>query len=1077
MSATVAGSATIQTAMIFASGPVDIFNSGNSHAMVFDGPWFGDAPVHLGGSRLELRGDRSEFAGAFRIAGVVNAFDEGSLGPSVADIEVAAGGSLMVGQAITSNSFSVGPSGAASVGASTYTGKVQLLGDARLTGTGVLSSALEVHGNSNSVSSLTLNGTSGPGSVRLSGVRLRGPVEHLGTTTFENLAGTLETAATFAGDIDVRSTLQVNAVMTAPRLTLNGDLLQTAVGGQVSVDELRWLTGNLNAQLAGTSRVRKNGFQNVTLQSFGSFSGELSVERGRMAVGTTSLGGAQASISVAAQNDSEIVLRRFSTIANAIHLLNADGPGNEGALRGDTEGTVSGAVHLGSVGSTLGGQFHISGPISGGDLRFGTNSVITLSNPNNLLSGALMTNGGEIKLAGAGRISAARVSIGASSYLVLENSTASTNVADRIADSTPVDFDGGTLRFRVPSDASASERIGSLNLARGTGSIQFVSSVSGPTQGQINVGTINRQRGTALGINNSDFQLGGRFKVRPETTLPLNDNIVGGWARAGRYFLTQTVNGLVPLSTTYQGPINSAAPASNVELTTSSTLTSDLTINSFGAFNTLNLGGRTLTIDTGGIIGGNNLSNGFVRPGIASEIVLHGGSDLATISASFIDGPSGATDLVIAEENRVALSGNNTYTGRTYVHGELIASSLSALPPMRDVFVHEGRLRFNVDSPMPFELGVLNLSGNSVLEQQNVAVRPTHISVESGDSLAQFTGSAPFLKAGRGIFRLRGDSPSWNGPIEVAGGLLTVVREFSATAPAGSGTITVRPGGKVSVFNVMNPIVLDGGTLAGHNGIGAVTVTSDSRIEAGASGSFTEFRPTLGIDDGRTVVRSGFGTLVFVNDTRISGALIDDLIEFVPPLGGMVLRPATGKRAWGGGTFGGTVEFGSGGVFSPGDSVGTMHARAATVGFNGGIFEFDLSAATGTPGEDWDLLNLDSSLSFLNGNATLLIKPRSIDPTTGVPAALAGFDPTVPHTWQIIGAEFLTGNVSGRIVIDAVSFVTQNPGAAPGTFSAFAVDGRVFVRYIPEPALALPIAMVLGFGRTFVRCGSVRRVA
>jgi len=231
---------------------------------------------------------------------------------------------------------------------------------------------------------------------------------------------------------------------------------------------------------------------------------------------------------------------------------------------------------------------------------------------------------------------------------------------------------------------------------------------------------------------NIDGVIGDATRAFFTSAPTLSNNLVGGWAVVERDFASYTTGtGLGALNQTgYAGyspntilTVAASAPTENIRLTTNAptlttttTLTDDrdinaLAINAAGA-STLDLGGFTLSLRSGGLIASNNIDNTAITiqngnitagaPGVGGDLYLHALSyvngDTNTINrdtnigANIIDNGAGVVTLVInADDGRgtgvagllgataTTLSGFNTYTGGTFINsGRVILATPGA---------------------------------------------------------------------------------------------------------------------------------------------------------------------------------------------------------------------------------------------------------------------------------------------------------------------------------------------------------------------------------------------------------------
>ncbi|MBL9081119.1 MAG: PEP-CTERM sorting domain-containing protein, partial [Planctomycetales bacterium] len=193
---------------------------------------------------------------------------------------------------------------------------------------------------------------------------------------------------------------------------------------------------------------------------------------------------------------------------------------------------------------------------------------------------------------------------------------------------------------------------------------------------------------------------------------------------------------------------------------------------------------------------------------------------------------------------------------------------------------------------------------------------------------------------------------------------------------------------------------------------------------------------------------------------------------------GVVNAPVTvenGGLLQGAGTVG-AVNLRSGGIVSPGNSVGTLTTTAASTNqWYGGAtvyFEFKnadtdpLTAGTqGTAGTDWDYLDLvDGSLTI---NATsadrITIRIDSWLPNNTGHGQADSFDPSGSYRWLFVRA---TGGITFTSGTDVFELETTTPGfgvfgtgnpytmVPGGNFRIAAIGNELYIEYdaVPEPS-------------------------
>jgi autotransporter-associated beta strand protein len=352
--------------------------------------------------------------------------------------------------------------------------------------------------------------------------------------------------------------------------------------------------------------------------------------------------------------------------------------------------------------------------------------------------------------------------------------------------------------------------------------------------GSLTLGALTRRPGTRVRFTTGDFglgpdqslavgQLGGHVYFATPPTL--NDGLIGGWAVVSRSyprFAGYGPAGVESVAGTGQD-VNVAAPETNLELGASAVLASSRTVNSLRVAHpaALDLGGHTLTVDSGGVIihgsdaaGPPNLYNGTLVPGPSAggEMYFYGGRITATVA----DGPGGPTTPVF--DGVTYLGGASTYTGATYVNGDAVLhlTGPDALPAGTDAVLDEGTVIFDYNSATPLKLGALRMRGHGgggIVGGQR-PVDAAAYDLELGRITSGLAGSGPMTKRTDGTVQITGgDRSAFTGTVDVLAGVLQV--DSLGDGPA-TGRVRVDPGAEVRVAGWLdNPIELRGGGITG----------------------------------------------------------------------------------------------------------------------------------------------------------------------------------------------------------------------------------------------------------------------
>jgi autotransporter-associated beta strand protein len=288
------------------------------------------------------------------------------------------------------------------------------------------------------------------------------------------------------------------------------------------------------------------------------------------------------------------------------------------------------------------------------------------------------------------------------------------NVPDRVA--SPVLLNGGALRlYGTPGDDSA-EELPYVSVMAGVSTIECTRGAGGLAM--LTLSQLDTSYGTTVRFSGADLGAASRVYVNPLWGgLPLDDGLIGGWATVGSDFATyDALAGVLPLATYALVDINSATAADNLAVAGPSWLTGDRNLNSLklAGGGSVDLAGHTLNIESGGLILGppdpsgppGALAGGRLTAGRAepyAELLVHLAAPAYALGADLVDNPGGSISLIVSGDGSPArpggptlvLSGNNTYTGPTYVNACTVAVDSDARlgDPAGPVVLTGGTLR------------------------------------------------------------------------------------------------------------------------------------------------------------------------------------------------------------------------------------------------------------------------------------------------------------------------------------------------------------------------------------------------
>ncbi|MFO1484003.1 MAG: autotransporter-associated beta strand repeat-containing protein [Verrucomicrobiaceae bacterium] len=360
----------------------------------------------------------------------------------------------------------------------------------------------------------------------------------------------------------------------------------------------------------------------------------------------------------------------------------------------------------------------------------------------NTYTGPSLFNGGRVQLLDNGRLSGTTsIEISNATFLSTASnaSTEGFSITDRINDAATISLRGAMFQLRGRAALYVTETFGAVTLGEGNSIIDFSEPGTAVNQMDATFASFARASGTHATVRflnidatpNDDQRLFINTLNGVATTNigdGLTNNLIGGWATFEREFASyipgQGVGALNTQGFAGYSPnlINDGITTDNIRIalpTAGSTtlLTSSRTINSLAMIDpgsatgssTLDLGGNTLTLVSGGLIVSPitdgfsiNVINGSLTAGsvgVGGELFFHGlqwinnqadntGNRDINLSASIIDNGGGAVTLVIggnqgrgtaAATNDVFVTGNNTYSGGTWVNsGRIVLNNTSA---------------------------------------------------------------------------------------------------------------------------------------------------------------------------------------------------------------------------------------------------------------------------------------------------------------------------------------------------------------------------------------------------------------
>lgn len=702
------------------------------------------------------------------------------------------------------------------------------------------------------------------------------------------------------------------------------------------------------------------------------------------------------------------------------------------------------------------------------------------------------------------------ITISQGATLKLTNDNTNGNSANRIADGVAITLNGGTFNFGASTAGSTTfaETVGQLNMSSGSGRIITTAASGSGSSSTLTFASLNRTGGTTFSFATTTSLGAAANKILFASAPTVDDGgLIGGWATAGSQdFAAYGANGVVVA--TYQAT-NAAETGwqqqHNIKLTTGQTLTADRQVNALalvtpGAGIGLNLGGFTLRVESGGVLGsqsanGNStISNGNLTAGnganTAGELFIMDSQPNTrpiTISANIVDNGSGAVSLVTSgningSASTIILSGTGSnYSGTTTIAGgeTRLGFSLAnnkALTVATGSTLNLGGLTHAVDG----------LSGGGTIGITNTAAGGASnslLSLGNSNGSATFTGNLTASGlSGRDLDIVKNGT----GTQVIAG------NDFRDVTVSGSPSTTTINNGtlqfakQVSLYNnnssrwnATNLVVNSGGTLALNvGGSGEFTSANVDTIKAlgSTTGGFKggsslgldttnaaggNFSYGSGIGDTNAGANSvgltklGTGSLTLTGTSTYTGAtLVSAGSLFVNgALGSTTVTVNAGATFGGTGTVGGNVTVGAA-SYAAGASAGSLEI-AGNLNLGAGsntAVELGGTAFTLNGTEEYDRTKLTGAASILNlGGGTLdisLINGFSLAENQAF--GIFQLEETATRTgsfWGLAGDGSLVGNFGGLDL-----FITYSGNFSDSGTIETSGGNDIVLYTVPEPA-------------------------
>jgi len=866
---------------------------------------------------------------------------------------------------------------------------------------------------------------------------------------------------------------------TVGSVVLNDGAIEGGAGARIVAGQFLVSNGSISAVLAGAGALTKNSAGTVVLSGQNAYTGETTVNAGRLVLGgsgvlwstapltmnggTLDLGGDFINrVSVLRLNGGEI--ERGSISATSVEALVGSVSAGFGGLGSFTKNgaglvtllgvsTYSGGttVNEGTLSLVLDNALNGSGAVrvNQGELSLGTSRQAV---------GVLTLAGGVIR---GGSVSGASYEVQAGTLMTalvgsggLTKSTGGTVNLNTVASYTGgTTVNGGTLALGLSNALNAGGAVtvagGDLILGATAQTVGAFRLVDGAVQGGIlTAGSFGLENGLVSGV------LGGVGAVTKSTagtvTLGGANTLTGAMAITGGTLALGGAGLLTLGSVTVSGALTALALGATEQtvgafrLVDGSVSNGSLMAGSFGVENGLVsavLGGAgTLTKSTAGTVtlSGANALTGAMD--ITGGTLAIGGAGLLTSGSVTVGGAAvlalGATAQTVGAFRLVdgAVQGGTLTAGSFGVENGLVSAVLSGSGMLTKSTAGTVTLggANTLTGAMAITGGTLALGGAGLLTRGSVMV--------SGTAVLALGATAQTV----GAFRLVDGSVS-NGSLTA--GSFDVENGLVSAVLGGAGTLTKRTAGTVTLGGantLAGAVAITGGTLAlGGAGLltsGSVTLSGASTVLGlGATAQTVgAFRLVDGVVSNGSLTAGSFDVENGLVSAVLGGAgTLTKRTAGTVTLGGA--NTLTGAVAITGGTLalGGTGSLTSGSVTLSGAStVLALGATAQSVGafrlVDGSVSNGSLTAGT------FDVEN--GLVSAVLGGAGTLTKSTAGTVTLGGANTLAGAVAITGGTLALSGAGLLT---SGSVTVGGAATVLAL-GATAQTVAAFRlVDGTV----------------------------------
>ena len=647
---------------------------------------------------------------------------------------------------------------------------------------------------------------------------------------------------------------------------------------------------------------------------------------------------------------------------------------------------------------------------------------------------------------------------------------------------TPINIEGA-IHVEIVSGATvlsnASSTYGGGTTVDGAGMLILgASSVGGapdnPASGPVGIAPLTFGDGGSMGMSANNLTLANTLVVNTDGSLSV------GSGSSYDLNLTGTIHG-----------------GAELDWDSTGTLTLSKNTSDFNGGLLVNDGTLNLTAST---IGGDVDTDPASGPAGTSQILFGDGT--------FLTRPAGAT---ITLSNSIVIL-DDGFPAQMTISGD--PTGLYVFSGVLSDFTSQGRL--NIDSPVDIEgldevsrtvvtgttlivgndLGVASTdlfaaagstvnftSQNPTIESMSVISSVVNFQADSGEpfieSLAMTGGTINFgAESSPEILSMVSDSPGSTNVMNLPDSDTVLSFDTSSSSP-------IKYYGAINGFGNLDIGSGDEGTVLQLNGnntyTGTTTIESGNLGIAGSNSAFGGYQGTA-------------GTLTLVNGSALvvnSGVTLSNEIN-IPDDGGFIggygtLAPASPQGitiqngstiAGGTGTLAGTYTSGL-----TGNAVGALtFGPTETVTLaQGGVLQFSVMNAAGTPGTDYSAINVTGTLVIDSSTATTpftiqVIGIDGVGPYDGSNTANS-FNFGAAHTWTLLSAGSITDPSGGFNPADFTVDLGDLNGVGPGTWAVSQVGENLDLNFSPVPEPSTWALMGYGLGASALIALRRRRAA